>query len=116
MSWKFNSGGGGVSDGGEGLAPLQEGLRGGHSPLNGSFTYNRNSSGPPRWSDINTRVKEMRRLYSQLFVKTPTNVKFRLISDDCLRIYFLLCPAQGREATLFYADLNLIVVSHFYCF
>lgn len=110
MSWKFNTSGGGIVEGGDGPCSSRDALGAAVSSHNGSYSYNRTST-PPRWSDINARVKEMRQTYSQLFVKTPTNIKFRLISDDCLRIYFLLCPAQGREATLFYADLNLMTVS-----
>ncbi|KAA0183391.1 hypothetical protein HAZT_HAZT002255 [Hyalella azteca] len=105
MSWKCNSGGGG-SDGNGGCDAAIV-----RPSINGSSSHNnRNIQAPPRWTDLHSRVKEMRRTYSQLFVKTPTKIKFRLISDDVLRIYFLLCPGQGREATLFYADLSLSVI------
>ena len=88
-----------------------------NNSLNGSsgFMPSRNTAPTPfptKWKDVISKVKEMRRLYSNLFVKTPTSVKFRQISNDRLRIYFLLCPAQGREATLFYSDLNLNMVGY----
>ena len=110
MSWNLCSGvnGGEDSDGGGTGGIGGGGGGGGDSPgarVNGSYSY------PPTWSQIRTQVKHMRSAYSQLFVKTPTALEFRYIADDCLRIYFLLCPAQGREATLFYADVNLKPVS-----
>ncbi|CAL4122920.1 unnamed protein product [Meganyctiphanes norvegica] len=64
-------------------------------------------SGSVKWRDVHQRVRELRRTFLHLSVKTPTDVTFRKIGSSLLRCYFLLSPGQGRESTLFYADINL---------
>lgn len=64
------------------------------------------------WREVHQRVRELRRTFLHLSVKTPTDVSFRRIGPTTLRCYFLLSPGQGRESTLFYADINLEAVSH----
>lgn len=64
------------------------------------------------WREVHQRVRELRRTFLHLSVKTPTDVTFRRLSPTQLRCYFLLSPGQGRESTLFYADINLDTVSY----
>ncbi|XP_045621512.1 dipeptidyl peptidase 8 isoform X2 [Procambarus clarkii] len=59
------------------------------------------------WREVHQRVRELRRTFLHLSVKTPTDVTFRRLGPSQLRCYFLLSPGQGRESTLFYADINL---------
>ncbi|XP_042218680.1 dipeptidyl peptidase 8-like [Homarus americanus] len=59
------------------------------------------------WREVHLRVRELRRTFLHLSVKTPTDVTFRRLGPSQLRCYFLLSPGQGRESTLFYADINL---------
>ncbi|XP_068217006.1 LOW QUALITY PROTEIN: dipeptidyl peptidase 8-like [Palaemon carinicauda] len=59
------------------------------------------------WKEVHQRVRELRRTFLHLSVKTPTDVTFRRLGPSLLRCYFLLSPGQGRESTLFYADINL---------
>ncbi|XP_063868787.1 dipeptidyl peptidase 8-like isoform X3 [Scylla paramamosain] len=59
------------------------------------------------WKEVHQRVRELRRTFLHLSVKTPTDVTFRRVGPSMLRCYFLLSPGQGRESTLFYADINL---------
>ncbi|XP_045123047.1 dipeptidyl peptidase 8-like isoform X1 [Portunus trituberculatus] len=59
------------------------------------------------WKEVHQRVRELRRTFLHLSVKTPTDVTFRRVGPSSLRCYFLLSPGQGRESTLFYADINL---------
>ncbi|XP_071547788.1 dipeptidyl peptidase 8 [Panulirus ornatus] len=59
------------------------------------------------WREVHQRVRELRRTFLHLSVKTPTDVTFRRLGPLQLRCYFLLSPGQGRESTLFYADINL---------
>ncbi|XP_066977779.1 dipeptidyl peptidase 8 [Macrobrachium rosenbergii] len=59
------------------------------------------------WKEVHQRVRELRRTFLHLSVKTPTDVTFRRLGPTLLRCYFLLSPGQGRESTLFYADINL---------
>ncbi|KAK4309834.1 hypothetical protein Pmani_018555 [Petrolisthes manimaculis] len=61
----------------------------------------------PNWQEVHQRVRELRRTFLHLSVKTPTDVTFRRLGPSQLRCYFLLSPGQGRESTLFYADINL---------
>lgn len=61
----------------------------------------------PNWREVHQRVRELRRTFLHLSVKTPTDVTFRRLGPSQLRCYFLLSPGQGRESTLFYADINL---------
>jgi len=65
----------------------------------------------PKFSETRSKVKQMRRVFGGLFVKIPTSVKFRKISDNVTRIYFLLCPGQGKEATLYSCDFDADAVS-----
>ncbi|XP_064111314.1 dipeptidyl peptidase 8-like [Macrobrachium nipponense] len=57
--------------------------------------------------EVHQRVRELRRTFLHLSVKTPTDVTFRRLGPTLLRCYFLLSPGQGRESTLFYADINI---------
>lgn len=71
------------------------------------------------WREVHQRVRELRRTFLHLSVKTPTDVSFRRVGPTTLRCYFLLSPGQGRESTLFYADINLEAVSQqmfLFCF
>ncbi|XP_047488965.1 dipeptidyl peptidase 8-like [Penaeus indicus] len=65
------------------------------------------TGGSLNWREVHQRVRELRRTFLHLSVKTPTDVTFRRLSPTQLRCYFLLSPGQGRESTLFYADINL---------
>ena len=69
------------------------------------------SNGPMGWREVHEGVRELRRTFVHLFVKTPTDVTFRRLSPNHLRCYFLLSPGQGRECTLYYADINVDPVS-----
>lgn len=69
------------------------------------------TGGSLNWREVHQRVRELRRTFLHLSVKTPTDVTFRRLSPTQLRCYFLLSPGQGRESTLFYADINLDTVS-----
>ncbi|KAB7496619.1 Dipeptidyl peptidase 8 [Armadillidium nasatum] len=59
------------------------------------------------WKEIHQRIRELRRTFVHLFVKTPTDITFRQLGPNLFRCYFLLSPGQGRESTLYYADINL---------
>lgn len=63
------------------------------------------------WKEIHQRIRELRRTFVHLFVKTPTDITFRQLGPNLFRCYFLLSPGQGRESTLYYADINLDPVS-----
>lgn len=69
------------------------------------------TAGTLGWKEIHQRIRELRKKFVHLFVRTPTDVTFRYISSNLIRCYFLLAPEQGRESTLYYADINLEIVS-----
>lgn len=66
------------------------------------------------WKEIHHRIRELRRTFVSLFVKTPTDITFRELGCNHIRCYFLLSPGQGRESTLYYSDIYLDQVLIFF--
>lgn len=72
-----------------------------HIPLSTSRSKN--------WGDLKQAVRELRRQISCLSSRVPSSFSFRNISPSIIRIYFLCSPANGRETTLFFCDVDTAI-------
>ena len=63
-----------------------------------------------RWAETRQTVRELRRQISCLASRVPSSFSFRQLSPSLMRIYFLSAPANGRETTLFYCDVDATLV------
>ncbi|XP_065581247.1 dipeptidyl peptidase 8-like [Artemia franciscana] len=57
------------------------------------------------WTELKKLVKDSKKQIAALSARVPANVTFRKIDDNKIRIYFLSSQSNGRESTIFYADL-----------
>jgi len=58
------------------------------------------------WTQSRQSVTQLRRQIYCLSSRVPASFSFRQLSPSLIRIYFLCSPANGRETTLFYCDVD----------